>query len=160
MAWPIIGAIASLFAGGDTAKAATKVLDAGIAGVDKLFYTDEEKAEARARMGDAWLKLQEMMGEETTARAMTRRILAVGIVGAFIGLILASGGIYGLGYFHPFFIEWANHLYDLATTNFDMLTLMVATFYYGPYMVGQAINVWKGKKGKEGEDEQAKQAGS
>jgi hypothetical protein len=48
-------------------KAAEKVLDGTISGIDKLILTEEERIDARQKFLDSWLQLQATLGEETTA---------------------------------------------------------------------------------------------
>ena len=117
------------FSGG--ADAAGKVLDASIKGIDALVYTDEEKAVARQKLADQWLELQKALGEETTVRSVTRRVLAVLVVVPFVMLILAAAAIY------PFSIEYAKFLLELASSQFGWLVMGVAAFYFGPYMLNR-----------------------
>ncbi len=118
-------------------KAAEKVLDASIRGVDALVYTDEEKAVAKQKVLESWLKLQETMGEETTVRAVTRRILAVMIMSPFVGMAVGAAVAY------KFDKDYANFLYDMAEGSFGTMAIMVAVFYFGPYMLGQAAQAFR-----------------
>jgi hypothetical protein len=119
-------------------KAAEKVLDAGIAGVDKLFYTDEERAEARKELAAGWIKLQETLGEETTVRGMTRRILAVMVVGVYIFLSLMCVAVW------KFDKGYADFIWEVANAGqYGYMTLAVVVFYFGPYVFERIF----GKKG-------------
>lgn len=69
-----------IFTGKKAVDTAEKVLDAGISGIDKIFYTEEEKAETRLKMGDIWLKTQEALAGESSARSVSRRIIAWSVV--------------------------------------------------------------------------------
>ncbi len=113
-------------AGSDAART---VLDGAVKGIDALVYTDEEKAAMRQKLGDQWLELQKVLGEETTVRSVTRRILAVLIVVPFVFLILAAAVVY------KFDMEYAKFLLALAESQFGWLVLGVAGFYFGPYMM-------------------------
>ena len=112
--------------GSDAAKT---VLDGAVKGIDALVYTDEERAEMRKKLGDQWLELQKALGEETTVRSVTRRILAVLIVVPFVLLILLAAAAYK---FDP---EYSKFLLSLADSQFGLLVLGVAGFYFGPYML-------------------------
>ena len=112
-------------------KAAEKVLDAGVRGIDALVFTEEEKAELHKKMGEDWIELQKIMGEETTVRAVTRRILAVLVVVPFVLLVLSAAVAYA---FSP---EYATFLLALAESQFGILVLTVAAFYFGPHMIGR-----------------------
>lgn len=111
-------------------KAAAQVLDGAIKGIDAIVYTEEEKAAVRSKLADQWLDLQKTLGEETTTRSVTRRILAVLIVVPFVVLVLAAAVAY------PFYPEYSKFLLELAQSQFGLLALGVAGFYFGPYMFG------------------------
>lgn len=114
--------------GSDAAKT---VLDGAVKGIDALVYTDEERAEMRKKMGDQWLELQKALGEETTVRSVTRRILAVLVVVPFVLLVMAAAVIY------KFDMKYAQFLLTLAESQFGWLVLGVAAFYFGPYMMNR-----------------------
>ncbi len=113
--------------------AAEKVLDAGIAGIDKIIFTEEEKSDARKALLDSWLKLQEMLGEETSVRGVTRRILAVIYSGTYVFLTLASVAVF------KFDKTYADFMWDIAQGTYGTITLTVAAFYFGPYFISQLI---------------------
>lgn len=116
-----------LFAG---PKAAEKVLDGTIAGIDKLFYTEEEKSDAKAKYLEMWLKLQEMLGEETSIRGMTRRILAVMVVGVYVLLSLFSVAVWKWDQ------AYADFVWEVANAGqYGWMTLTVVVFYFGPYVI-------------------------
>jgi hypothetical protein len=110
-------------------EAASKVLDGAVKGIDALVYTEEERAVMKQKLGDQWLELQKALGEETTVRSVTRRILAVLIVVPFVFLILFAAFVY------KFDTEYAKFLLSLAESQFGWLVLGVAGFYFGPYMM-------------------------
>lgn len=111
--------------------AATKVLDAGIKGIDALIYTEEERAEAKQSLIDNWIELQKALGEETTVRAVTRRALAVITIVCFSILVMGAALAW------PFSQEYAKFLLELASSQFGWLVLGVAGFYFGPYMLSK-----------------------
>ena len=109
-------------------EAASKVMEGAVKGIDALVYTDEEKAVARQKLADQWLELQKALGEETTVRSVTRRILAVMVVGCFTVLVMGAAVAY------LFDQAYAKFLLELASSQFGILVLGVAGFYFGPYM--------------------------
>lgn len=115
-------------AGSDSAS---KVLDAGIAGIDALVLTDEEKMELNKKLGDQWVELQKTLGPETTIRAVTRRILSVLIMGSYIVLCMGAAAVY------KFDAAYTTVLLSIADGKFGVMALGVAAFYFGPYMIGQ-----------------------
>lgn len=122
----MFGWIKALFGAGP--EAASKALDAGIAGLDKMFYTAEEKAEALQQLSDTWLKTQAALQNETSIRSVTRRIIAFSVIFPYVFLVLAAAVSY---LFNP---EYSKFLLQLAEGNFGWLVLGVAGFYFGPAM--------------------------
>lgn len=113
--------------------AASKVLDAGIKGLDALVFTDEEKATYIKSLGDQWLKLQEMLGEETSIRGVTRRILALLVLVPYVGLNLLAAGVY------LWRADYASFLFNVANGQFGWMALGVMAFYFGPYMIQRML---------------------
>jgi hypothetical protein len=110
-------------------KAAEKVLDGAISGIDKLVYTDEEKADARKEFMEHWLKLQATLGEETTVRGVTRRLLALLVVGTYVGLSVGSVLVW------KFDKAYADFIWEVANAGqYGYMTLAVVVFYFGPYV--------------------------
>ena len=114
-------------------EAAKTVLDAGIRGLDALVFTEEERAELNKRLGDQWLELQKLLGQETTTQSVTRRVLAMLVVVPFVILVLSAAVVY------PFNQEYAKFLLDLAQSQFGWLTMGVAAFYFGPFMIQRML---------------------
>lgn len=112
--------------------AATKVLDTGIAGIDKIVYTEEEKADARQKLLDTWIELQKTLGGETSVRGVTRRILTFLTVLPYTLLILVAAVMY---YYN---VEYANFLVNLADGKFGLIVATIVVFYFGP-MVGRIL---------------------
>ena len=113
-------------------KNLNKIVDGAITGVDKLFYTKEEKADFLKKVAENQLQHLQMTINESSARSYTRRYIAVTIMGAFVALLIFGAVIYG---FNP---EWAEYVLDQAKS-LSGLALMVAGFYFGSYALGQYI---------------------
>ena len=130
--------ILGFFGGGS--KAAEKVLGGAVDGIDKLVYTDEEKAEFRGKLADAWIELQKTLGEETSVRGVTRRILAVAFSGFYLlASVLAIG-------FWPFYKEYSDFIWEVTNGTHGYITLAIVAFYFGPYFLMQAFEKLTGKK--------------
>lgn len=114
-------------------EAATKVLDAGIKGIDALVFTDEEKTAARQKMVDSWIDLQKSLGEETSIRGVTRRALAFAVVIPWLTMNVSAAIIY------PIYPTYSGFLMDVAEGKFGYLVLGVMGFYFGPFMVAKAM---------------------
>lgn len=68
------------------------VLDAGVKGLDALFYTAEEKAENAARFGDLYLRYL----AATSPQNLARRLIALVVVGLWAFLILVGVALWKL----------------------------------------------------------------
>ena len=77
--------------------AADKVLDAGLKAGDKLFNTDEEKADYKKEMQSQFLEQLKVEGNSQQASSITRRVLAFMLCGMWVLYGLAAGLFWGLG---------------------------------------------------------------
>ena len=118
-------------------ETAGKVVDGVVSGVDKLFFTDEEKTEASQKAMESIYSFIRTTMDESSIRSITRRVLAVEIVSAFVFLLLAGALVYA---FRP---DWAAHILACAKA-LSNLVLAVSVFYFGPYQVGGMIAKIKG----------------
>jgi hypothetical protein len=117
---------------------ADKVLDGAVSGLDKLFFTDEEKAEFKQNAGKMYLEHQKIILSENTARSITRRILAVMIIGVFLAGLVFAVAIW------KYNSAWAAFTLKVAgnlSTGFGAIIV----FYYGYYAVGNLMDKRKGK---------------
>lgn len=127
----------SWFTGGS--KVAEKVLDAGISGIDKMFFTKEEKAEFYAKLGNQWVDMMKVLQGESSIRSITRRVIAFAVIFTYIPLVLAAAGVY---LWYP---EYSAFLLAIADGKFGWLVITIGSFYFGPYMIQRLLT---GKKGK------------
>jgi hypothetical protein len=120
-------------------KAADKVLDSTISGIDKLVLTEEERIDARKEFITSWLSLQTTLGEETTVRGVTRRLLALLVVGTYVLLSLGAVAVW------KFDKAFADFIWEVANAGqYGYMTLAVVVFYFGPYVFERLFG---GKKG-------------
>lgn len=112
---------------------ADKVISGAIGGIDALIFTDQEKAEFNQKRANLWLKTQEVLANENTAKSITRRILAVMVMASFLFLLLFAVGIY------KFDQGWAKFSLDVAGTLSTGFTAIII-FYFGYYAVGNLID--------------------
>ncbi len=110
---------------GDGIKAVTS-------GIDELYYTDEEKAQARDKIFKMWADHQVTALQESSIRSITRRKLAVGIVQIYLFLVLFGTIVWKIDR------EWAAYVFSVVGS-MSALMLMVTGFYFGPYLVGRDI---------------------
>jgi len=124
------------FTGAKTAEKALDTIDnltnkvAG--GLDQLFFTDQEKAEISVETMRMHLALIQATQTESSIRSITRRMVAWGIMGTFMWLIIFSGIIWHWDQ------GWAKYLLELAKQIYE-LVLMVGFFYFGYFAVSSVV---------------------
>ncbi len=109
-----------------------QVSNSVIEGVDKLFFTKEEKMSIAKEIADAQVEFLKTTVSENSARSITRRWLSMGIMGVFLVLIIVTAVAY------PFSKEYAQFTLELAGS-LTTLVMMVAAFFFGGYMVNNHI---------------------
>lgn len=119
-------------------RAAEKVLDSTVAGIDKLILTDEEKQDYMSKAADQWLELQKLLGEETSIRGVTRRIIAVMCIGTYLFLSIGAVAVW------EFDKAFADFIWEVANAGqYGYITLTIVAFYFGPYFLSKLLG---GKK--------------
>ena len=94
-----VSAVTGLFTGPKSnEEAITKATNGIVDGIDKLFYTQEEKSEQNQKAMELIFEFQKMYVNENTAQSKARRILAFTLTVYFLGclslyLFLSSLGI-------------------------------------------------------------------
>ena len=114
----MLGWLKGLLSTPKAAETTFEVVKKGVEGIGKCFFTDQEKAEFTLKAGEMWIRVQEAIASENTIRSMTRRVLAVMILGTFLLLLLAAGG------FYPFLPESPIHPLDKSQDPFFHFTQM------------------------------------
>ena len=121
-------------------------------GIDKLFYTDEEKAEASADIlklkTTAFQKFVDAAYDQNSIRSITRRWLAFLVMGPTILFYVLAAVFHGIGVFAEVdksglngFITYASFLFAMANTLAPWAG-GVLIFYFGPHLIG----AFNGKK--------------
>jgi len=113
------------------------VTDHVASGLDKLFFTDQEKAQISIETAQLHLKFIELTLNESSIRSITRRVLAWAIMTVFLSLLVISAGVW------KFDAEWARFIFNCASQTYE-LVLLVAFFYFGYFAVSSVV-----KKAKE-----------
>ena len=121
------------------ANIAEKTTDGIIGGIDKIFYTEQEKAEAKKKWFDGWLDLQKIISNESTPTAISRRILAFMIMGPFVSLIVFGVVIY------KFDTAWAQFILSQGVERLSLLASAVGATYFIKDAVVKAIQANKDK---------------
>lgn len=144
-----LGGFFGLFQGNETAS---NIASDIASGVDKLIYTEEEKADASAKAFTAWLKMVEIQKNSESYRSITRRILAVFIIMnlfIMIWMCVAAELIHAISW-----MVFDDVIFDIVTegglsfTNITWSILKLANvfqlgwvfctiivFYFGPHLI-------------------------
>ncbi len=128
MGW--LSAITGLFGSSDSAGRAMETAATGIVnGFDKMFHTDEEKADNDIAKKELFVKFAEIAYDQNSVRAVTRRWLAFLVVGPTILCFILSMIMYSIST-------------DASLHYFEMFKVMipwaggVLIFYFGPHLIG------------------------
>ena len=115
---------------------ADKAFNTITGGIDKIFFTNQERSEATQKAFNEYVEWYKLTIDESTAKSLTRRYIAILMVASFLILLLGSGVAY---YFD---INYAVHLWELSKTIIPYVG-GIMLFYFGYYGV---MNVIKAKK--------------
>lgn len=80
--------ILSFLAG--NSKSVDKIVSASINGVDAMFYTDEKKAQHKAKMQELYFKFVEISATESTAQSISRRMICLPVVYTWLILVVLN----------------------------------------------------------------------
>ena len=105
----------------------------GASGIDKLFYTDEEKAEAGRKVMDQVLEMNRIANEESSIRSITRRAIAWVIIGIFCIFSISALVVTLMGKT----AITASILQLMGTLSLPMITLAVVVFYFGNHIINK-----------------------
>jgi len=119
-----------LFGSGETAgKVIEKAADGIYNGIDKLVYTDEERADALAKGRELFMEFAKVAYDENSIRSVTRRWLAFMVVAPTMLAFVVSGVMY------LFNQPYADHLFQMVQTMGPWAAGVLA-FYFGPHILG------------------------
>lgn len=134
-----------LFATTDTAS---KAVDAVIKSGDKLFYTEEEKADFSLKVKDWYLNLLDSMKPFNVAM----RLLAVGVFAAWALHLFASTALYMVAILvcDPsadicLIAEAAEKVDAQLSEHINDRFAVIIMFYFGAAGVNSAVATWKSK---------------
>jgi len=113
-------------------EAGKSIIDGIISGIDKIAYTDEEKAEARQKGSETILKFWEVIARENTEQSKARRILAKMTFQVFFFFLLAAAVVYK---FDP---GYAKFLLILAG-KIMFLVSAIGVIYFGPHQLQKIV---------------------
>ena len=104
-------------------KVAEKVVDAAINTGDALFFTDEEKSQANMKRLDWTLSYL----KTTSGQNVARRLIAVGVVGLWVTLILIACVS---GYWNHGSGSYAKWLFDVLEDVVNAPFMIIIGFYF------------------------------
>lgn len=108
--------------------AVDKVVSAGISGIDKLVFTEEEKADYNRKLQTLHLEFVKIAATESTAQSISRRLICMPVVYVWLALIVANVGC-------EIFLGTAYSTIADAIQQMNMPALAAIGFYVGRHMV-------------------------
>lgn len=107
-----------------SSKNTETIVEGAVKGLDALVFTDEEKSEVNAKLGDWFLKYL----AATQPQNLARRLIAVIVTALWSLLILAGVGVYKWDKDYSFFIF--DTLRDTVNTPFSI----IIGFYFAAHL--------------------------
>lgn len=117
---------ATLFGG---SKNAETIVDGAVKGMDKLWFTDEEKNDAQQKLNEWYLRYL----ETTQPQNLARRLIAIIVVGVWALLLLFSVAMYK---FDPGYSSWIFATMDKLINQPFMIII-------GFYFLTQTVRAWR-----------------
>lgn len=109
-------------------NAVEKVVSAGISGIDKLVFTEEEKADYHKKLQDLHLEFVKIAATESTAQSISRRLICMPVVYLWLALIVVNVGC-------EVFTGNAYATIAAAIQQMNMPALAAIGFYVGRHML-------------------------
>lgn len=117
--------------------ATEKLLDAGLAGIDKLNLTEEERLDFAKSHYEKWHALQIALAEKGTGTAINRRILSW-----FVCVNVTFAFLVTLGFALAGHLEQARVAMEVAEHfKIGWAFSAVIVFYFGPHILGALAKV-------------------
>lgn len=110
-----------------SSKNTETLVNGAVAGIDKLFFTVEEKAEGMAQMRDWYLKYL----EATQPQNLARRLIAIAVVALWALLVLVAT----FGYLAD--PNYAGFVFDVIEENVNIPFGIIIGFYFAAHLVRQ-----------------------
>ena len=118
---------------------ASSVVEGAKAGIDKLWFTDEEKSDVSNKILGIVLKRVELAVGESSTRSMTRRFVALTFCVPFVLLNLFAVAIY------RFDSDWAAFSFNVAKSWINII-IAIVIWFFGSYGVGYLLDKRKEKQ--------------
>uniref|UniRef100_A0A6M3L083 Holin n=1 Tax=viral metagenome TaxID=1070528 RepID=A0A6M3L083_9ZZZZ len=109
-----------------------KIADGVIAGLDKIWLTEEEKADNKQKATETVLAFWKVVATENTEQSKARRQLAVMTFKVYFSLLLIGVTLY------KFDANYAKFVFDVAGT-LTWLVSGIAAIFFGPHQLSKII---------------------
>lgn len=117
-----------------SSKNTETIVNGAVSGLDKMFFTKEEKAEANQKLSEWYLKYL----ETTQPQNLARRFIALIVVILWAALVLGAALV------HPWMPQWADRIFymleDVVNTPFSIII--------GFYFAAHLARAWQNGKSK------------
>ncbi len=129
-----LSVVGSIFGAGQDGQSNIMKAATGVGNwIDEQKFTDQEKAEYRAKMVVHYAEYMKSTVNENSERSRTRRDIALWVIKTEVFLLLASVVLFKID---P---ELAKYIYQVATDSpLGYLTLGVGAFFFGSHLVRAA----------------------
>lgn len=133
---PIVSIAKAIFGFGSSRQLETvdKTVDHIANGIDKFFYTDQEKAEAAKTGYDQFLKFMELNRDENSERSIARREIAKKWIAIYLNLVIGYLVVVAISIRFEALNILANAFKE-AIVLLGTGTLMVLGFYFGVHLL-------------------------
>jgi len=112
-----------------------KVIDKAAQGIDKVFFTNEEKAES-------WLNVLKAYEPFKLAQ----RIIAFAVTGVYLWFIIIAGFMLMLSYWYAPMRELSAELASIINNNLELPFALIIGFYFAGGMGEGLISKYKNQK--------------
>jgi len=141
----MISWIKSLLSAPKIVDRGAKLVDASVRGIgrwiDEQQLTEQERAEITTRLVNTQLKFVEQSLTESSARTITRRVLAIMLISVYVLIVVLGALTY---WYDPMWADWL--LEWMSATSLGNIVLAVASFYFGVAVVRDFL---RGKRGTD-----------
>jgi hypothetical protein len=108
-----------------SSKNTESIVNGAVSGLDKMFFTKEEKSEANAKLSEWYLKYL----EATQPQNLARRLIAMIVVLLWAALILAGVAVY------RFDMTYSEYVFRVLNDVVMNPFLMIMGFYFAAHVV-------------------------
>lgn len=126
----IFKSVVGFFTGGT--KTADTLIEGAVKGIDTLYFSPEEKAEMSKETFQLYIEYQ----KATAPQNVSRRHIALGIVGVYLFLVLLMVIVY------PFLVTYSEFIFKILSEILHWPVVTIISFFYLKRM-----NILKEKNG-------------